>query len=110
MGGFDVGDIKKEKKEKKEKGEKDETGDVKRKGRKAGEQWAEGDTAWVFSDDGHWFGKVEEFVPSEVEGVPDQVMITDDSGKTYREDVRGLMLQYPGAKKEKPKKKDQSKK
>lgn len=66
-----------------------------REGHMKGKLWAEGDSAWVYSEDGdHWYGTVDEVFDTD-DGK--EALLTDaDTGKQWQEPLKKLWLKYPG--------------
>lgn len=70
----------------------DREGDRSEKGK-----WSEGDTCWVKDPDGeHWFGTVVEYYKAEKGAGQDTVLLENDKGETWIENVGRLSLKYPG--------------
>lgn len=60
-------------------------------------RWSEGDTCWVKAPDkDHWFGTIVEVIKAAKGAGQDMVIIEDDSGKQWEENVGQLSLKYPG--------------
>lgn len=72
-------------------------------GSKAGADWAEGDKAWVFSQDGeHYFGTLDSEPYICDDGV-DRVTITTEDGEEWEVDANDLRLNRPKAEPARPK-------